>query len=128
MNNKGQSLVIFILLLPVIFILITGLWEIGNLSITQNRYKREIQDTIKYGLNHIEEENIEEKLLNLLNTNLEGTKDVRIENEEIEITVEYQYNSIYKAILKNKQTIKLNYIGYKENEKIVIESRWVLWL
>ena len=123
MNNKGQSLVIFILLLPVIFILITGLWEIGNLSITQNRYKREIQDTIKYGLNHIEEENIEEKLLNLLNTNLEGTKDVRIENEEIEITVEYQYNSIYKAILKNKQTIKLNYIGYKENEKIVIESR-----
>ena len=53
MNNKGQSLVIFILILPILLLLFALIWEIGNLGFTINRYETEIKDTINYVLNNL---------------------------------------------------------------------------
>lgn len=122
MTNKGQSLVIFVLLLPLIFILITLVWEIGNLALTQNKYESEIKETIRYYLRHEEEENIKERINKLLNENIDGEKYIETENSKIKVHVKKEYNTIYKTIFKNKFNIDITYMGYKENDKLFIKK------
>ena len=122
MDSKGQSLIAFIILLPVVFIMIAGIWEIGNIMVVQTKYEREIKDTIKYGLKHIDEENIKEKIETLLNNNLEGDKEITITENEIIIKIEYTYNNIYKRVIKNKRKVTVKYIGTIQNNKIIIEK------
>ncbi len=119
MTNKGQSLVIFVLLIPIIFILITLVWELGNLSFVESKYESEIKEAIAYGLRH-ENENLKEKVTELLDSNIEGEKDIEVSDGKIKIHVKKQYNTIYRAIFKNKFDIDITYTGYKENEKIII--------
>ena len=121
MDNKGQSLIIFIILLPVIILMITGIWEIGNIMVVQTKYEREIKDTIKYGLKHLDEENIREKLKTLLNKNVEGNKEITIKESEITIKINYTYKSLYSSIIKNKN-ITVKYTGKTQNNKITIEK------
>lgn len=118
MDKKGQSLVIFVMLLPIIFVLILILGEVGNLLITQNKYESESRRVIKYGLKHIEEENIESKLNELININVEGEKTVSIKDSIIEIKIHKP-----NKILNINYDIDIDLIGYKENEKIKIERK-----
>ncbi len=122
MTNKGQSLVVFVLLLPVIFILITLVWELGNLSYTQSKYESEIKNTIKYGLKHLDDPEIELKLKNLLDSNIEGEKTINITNDEIKINVKNEYKTIYRAFFKNKLDIDITFTGSIINGQIIIKK------
>ena len=122
MTNKGQSLVVFVILLPVLFILITLVWEIGNLSLTQSKYESEIKDTITYGLKHKEDPEINQKMKDLLDSNIEGEKTITKNENVIKINVKNEYKTIYKPILKEKLDIDITYVGYIENEKIIIKK------
>lgn len=104
-NNRGQSLVIFVLFLPIVVILLSALFDLGNDLINNAKIEYEIKDTIKYGLNHIEEENVKDKLETLLEKNIDEKGNVDIDNEVIKISI------------KDKV-----YTGYKENNKIVIKE------
>ena len=121
MNNKGQSLIAFILLLPVIFVLITGIWEIGNISYISSKTDEEIKSALKYGLKHIEEENIKDKIEMLLDKNIEGTNEIVIEENKIIIKSNYKYQNLYSKYIKPIEINKM-YIGKKENDKIIIEK------
>ena len=116
MNNKGQSLIIFVLILPVLLLLITLVFEIGNLNYSVNKYKKEIKRTIEYGLNNIEKDNLEEILTNLLKSNIKGQINIEINNQKIKINVKD------KILFNNKFDINITYIGYKENNKIIIKQ------
>lgn len=104
-NNKGQSLVIFVLFLPIVVILLNALFDLGNDLVDNVKTEYEIKDTIKYGLNHIDEEDIENKLKVLLKENIKEDTNINIKNKVIKISI------------KDKV-----YTGYKENNKIVIEG------
>ena len=111
MNSRGQSLVVFILILPVLFILISFTYKLSEATVYKIKCENEIKDVIKYGLNHIEEENLNEKLKTLLDLNIDGDKEIIIENGVITVSV------------KNKSN--LTFTGHKENDKIIIESKWI---
>ena len=117
MDNKGQSLVVFVLIMPAILLIIMVISDLGNLSVTQNKYEREIKSAIKYGLKHKDEENLNGKILSLLNYNIKEDKEVTI-NDSIEIRV-----------LKKNKVVGLNfdremdYIGYIQDGKIIIDRR-----
>ena len=120
MGNKGQTLVIFILILPILFILFALIWEIGNLSITLNKYETEIKDTIEYGLKHLDNENLEIILTDLLKENIKGDITVEINNQVIKVTVKEKYDALFN--FNHKFDIDLTYNGYIENEKIIIQK------
>ena len=121
MNNKGQSLIAFILLLPVIFLFITGLWEIGNLAYINSKNDFEVKSALKYGLKNIDDENINEKLITILDKNIDGANEVTVGDNEIIIRVSYKYKSIFSDLIK-KNNMEYKYIGKKEKEKIIIEK------
>ena len=122
MNNKGQSLVAFALLLPVFFIIITVIWDLGNMSVQKSKYETDAKSIIKYGIKHIDEENIKQKLENLLNINVKENSKIEIENNKIIIKIIYKYEKLYNKIIKNNEEITNKYIGYIENNKIKIEK------
>ena len=112
MDSKGQSLVIFILILPILLLLFVLIWEIGNLSIKVNKYENEIKDVVEYGLNHLDSENLKE--------NIEGNINVSINNKVIKINVKQKYDALFN--LNHKFDINITYHGYIENEKIIIQK------
>ena len=120
MNNKGQALVTFILTLPLIFLLIAVVYDLGTLSLTKQKIQTEIKSAITYGLNNIDDPEIKTKLENILNKNIEGRKTINIENKTIKINVKDSKNSIFPNIIKDKYNIDITYNGYIENKKIKI--------
>ena len=121
MNNKGQTLIIFVLILPILLLLIALIWEIGNLQITKSQYEIAIKDTIEYGLNHQDQKNLNITLENLLKASTEGNIKIEIKNY-IKITVTKPYEGLYNNLFNHKFDIKLTYIGYKENNQIIIKK------
>ncbi len=121
MGNKGQSLVVFVLLLPIIFILFTMIWELGNLSFQVSYYKNEVKSTIRYGFDHLDDDNLEEKLNTLITKNIKGESKVEKKNNFIRINVKTKYENIYSKLL-HISDIDITYIGYKENNKLIIKE------
>ena len=95
-NNKGQSIVVFVLIMPIIFLLIGILWEIGNQYVLESEYESEIKNAITYGLKTNNKEDLENKLKIMLDKNLEGTKEISISDDKIKIHVSKKSNSIFK--------------------------------
>ena len=122
MDSKGQTLVIFVLILPILLLLFALIWEVGNLGLTINKYETEIKDTIEYGLNHLDDENLEDILTNLLKANLEGNINVEINNQVIKVNVKQKYDALFNNLLNNRFDIDLTYNGYIENEKLIIQK------
>ena len=122
MDSKGQTLIIFVLILPILLLLFALIWEVGNLSFTINKYEIEIEDTIKYGLNHLDDENLEEVLTNLLKANLDGKISVEINNQAIKVNVKQKYDAMFNNLLDHKFDIDLTYNGYIENKKLIIQK------
>ena len=122
MDSKGQTLVIFVLILPILLLLFALIWEVGNLGLTINKYETEIKDTIEYGLNHLDDENLEDILANLLKANLEGDINVEINNQVIKVNVKQKYDALFNNLLNNRFDIDLTYNGYIENNKFIIQK------
>ena len=125
MNKKGQVLVAFELLLPIMFMLIGLIIDCGYLYIEKRKVDNNIKDALEYGLKHIEEENIEDKVEKQLNLNIKDIKklDISINDKIIEIKLEKSKKSIFTIVFsKHKYDISSHYKGYIKEEKIVIRK------
>lgn len=124
MNNKGQTLVLFILLLPIIFILFCVILDYSLLNIekikTQNIVKQLINDELE---NNTDIQKSEQKITYLLNKNIEDVniKKLDVTNSEIIVTIYKDYKSI-PSLIKGNYQIKVSYKGYKINDKIIIKK------
>ena len=121
MNNKGQSLVIFILFLPIIFLILAIVYDLGSLEITKQKNKSEIKSIISYAVNNSNDKNLENKINTLLDKNINGTKTINITNDEIIINVKYTKESIFPNIIKKNYKIDETYKGNITNKKITKE-------
>lgn len=124
MNRKGQVLVMFIILLPIFFIIMTLLIDIGNLILTNNEINDVSYMVLEHCLNHLDEEDIldtSRELLKLNNKNL-NIESFKIENNKVYLNVSYQV----KGIISNIVNIKLfdinnKYEAYIKDDKKIIE-------
>jgi len=112
MNNKGQALVVFVLVLPLIMLIIAGVMEMGRLSLVKAEYEDSIIDTINYGLDNLDKENVKEKMNLLLDKNISGTKNIEITEGTIKIHVTSNLDSMFSKLFKKEYDINLTYRGY----------------
>ena len=64
-NNKGQSLVMLVLIIPIFLLILTLVYDVGNAIYEKDRLSNTNYLTIEYGLNNIdtvEENQIEIKM------------------------------------------------------------------
>ena len=121
LNSKGQSLVVFVVLLPILLLFMAFIFELGNITYLKSKYENEIKSTIEYGLKHQEDENLESKLNRLLDKNIEGNKEISITENSIEIHITHNPNGIYSELFKQQFEINLTYIGQFDTGKIIKE-------
>lgn len=125
-NNKGQSLVMFVLIIPIFLLILTLVYDVGNAIYEKDRLSNTNYLTIEYGLNNIDTVT-ENDLKNLIEQNTSNLKYiyVTIEENQIEIKMEKDAKSIIGKMF-NFNLIKIisHYKGkiinnQKEIERIV---------
>lgn len=119
MNNKGQTLVLFVLMLPIIIFIMLLVIDVSNMVITKQELNNINKMVLNYGLDIIEEENIENKLEDMINKNISTNEHtIKIDNGIIEVEIK---KNIQGIITKKKiYEVKSVYKGYiKEDEKVI---------
>lgn len=120
MNNKGQTLVAFLLVLPFLCLLCGFLFDLGLIQTEKRRMDNVVKDTIQYALTH-QEENIRRNIEVLLNQNLDDVtvKEILIDDNKVEISISKKQKSLYSIMMGKKiYTIKTYYKGYMTEEGI----------
>lgn len=119
MNNKGQILPIFVILLPVLIILISYIVDVGIMYTEKRRITNTVKDAISYYIDNKDNANSYDLTLEYINKNIKNS-DVKIEisDEYIVISVNKKHNSIYNIINLNN-TISVKYKGYYADKRIV---------
>ena len=119
MNNKGQTLVLFVLILPIIIFIMLLVIDVSNMFITKQELNNINKIVLNYGLDIIEEENIDSKLEELINKNISVNEHtIRIDNGIIEVE---NKKNIQGIVTKKKiYEVKSTYKGYIEEDKKVI--------
>ena len=86
LNNKGQSLVMFIIVIPIFLVILTLVYDVGNAIYEKNNLSNTSYMVIDYGLDNINSVN-ESGLINLIMKNTDNLSyiSVVIENGVIEV-------------------------------------------
>lgn len=121
MNNKGQSLVLFILIIPILLGMMVLVTDVGNAIYEKNKINSIIEMVIEYGL---EENSTKEEINKLLEYNLKNNNTtINIEENTINIKVESYKKGVISNIISFKGfKIVSEYKGYIKDDKKVIEK------
>lgn len=126
MNHKGQVLVLFVLLLPILLLLTGLIIDTGISYMEKRKIESTVKDIISYALDHLDDDlNVTKKKMNdLLNKNIHDIYDLKIEiqNRVVQIQIEKRIKTIFSGISKSGRTIKLSYKGKLEGEKKQIKK------
>ena len=117
MNKKGQSLVIFVLILPVIALLIAFFID-SSISIME---KNRLEGIIKSNMNEALNSNIydAEKIKEAIKTNDDIYVSVSIENDKLEIKANSNKKSVFGNILNfDYYKLEFNYCANYNDKKI----------
>lgn len=123
-NNKGQSLVMFVMILPILLMIIMMVIDIGKMV-----QRREELDSINYilvdyGLDNIELNNLEDKLREILDKNDKNIDIIKIniDKESLEVEVILR-DEVDLLILKDNKLfrVKSDYMGRVVDNKKIIE-------
>ncbi len=123
MNNKGQSLTLFIIIVPLLVLLCGVVIELANLAYNKHR----VLSVTKTIINNILlsdkklDENQKDDIIKMYNDNDIVVDDLFIENNgtELKITGTYKTDSILgRLIKKDYYIIEKNIKGVLENDKV----------
>lgn len=122
LNNKGQSLVAFLILFPIVILIMFIVIDILNARIVKNSLDNISKIAITYGVNNIDSSDIVSKIEKLLyknNSKLDSV-DVRIDDGKVYIDITERQEMIID-IGFDYMMIKSSLYGYNYEGKIVIE-------
>ena len=124
MNKQGQTLILFVILIPIILIFAALVIDIGMEVLESNKLKETSKTIISQTIKEIDNPNIENKIKDLYIKNNINVDNLNIEiyDNKIHITNNLKIKSIFGGLIGIKEyDIKLNITGYTENNKIIYE-------
>ena len=125
MNNKGQTLVLFIILLPIILIMLVLVISLASSSIQKRKIDMVIKNTIEDNMDNLNDIDINEQIDSMLENNL-GEFDERnivIKSEYLEITIRTKINNLFDFITSDDTEIyQVTFVG-TGSDKIKIVRR-----
>ena len=125
LNNRGQSLVLFVIILPIILLILLFVIDIGqaiNLKLELDNINNIALD---YGLDYLFNDDLVYELEELIKTNKQDIDSVNInvEDNKIYIDMNEQYDGILSSLINvSIFDIKTSYVGYIENDEKRIEN------
>ncbi len=122
MNNRGQSLVTFILIIPIMLLIVLALYDIGSMALLKNELRNISYIVLDYGLDNIDSDSITQDMRALVLKNKSDIDSVSIEKtDDGKIHVGFNDSVNTKISFSNIFKIKVAYVGYLEEDKKIIE-------
>jgi hypothetical protein len=125
MNKKGQVLVFFVILIPVLIAMAAYAIDMTHVFYRSTKLNNLNYMVLEYGLKNIDNIDINSKLSKLLDENDSNidTKEIIIDDNKISIRLDEKIDSIFgKVINIDNYQITSVYKGYIINGEIVIEK------
>lgn len=125
MNNKGQTLVIFVVFLPIIIIIMATVVDVSLMYYQKNKLDNINMMVTEYGINHFEDNDNNLKLESLIYENDKDIeiKKILIDDSRIEIILNKKIKSIFgKIIGLEEYEITSKYIGTNIDNKKEIKK------
>ena len=124
LNNKGQSLVLFVIVLPILLLILVLVIDIGRVIVLKQELSNISEIVLDYGLDKIDDNELEMELNNLVKLNKQDIDriDISIEDERIYLKLEDKSEGIFSGLVDiSIFNVKTSYVGYIESEEKRIE-------
>ena len=123
LNNRGQSLVIFIVMIPIFLLLMILIYDMGNLAYERHELDSINKIVIDYGLDNINNLDLVKEMYSLAKSNNDNiNNEIHFKNNKLYINSKYYVKGVFTKILNvDGYMLKSSYRGYIDNNKHVIE-------
>ena len=125
LDNRGQSLVMFVVIVPLLLLVLAMVVDIGNLVNNKIEINSVNKLAISYGIDNIDKDNIENEVKDIINKNYKDIDDIKIsiQDEKISIDLKCYSKSIFGNIIGTKgYLIESSYKAYMDSDKKRIEK------
>ncbi len=127
LGNKGQSLAIFVIFIPVFIMIGTLVVDVAFAKYNARKLDNITMEVIRYGLKHFDEEPYN-NMVDLIYQNDSDIDSYKIDfNEEkntINVNISKATKGFFGSIVgKDIYSLKSSYMGYLEDDKIIIEKK-----
>ena len=122
LNNKGQSLVLFVVIMPIILLMLV--YDIGNAMYEKNKLSNVSYMVIDYALDNMDKVD-ENDLIDLIdkNTNNLSSVSVLIDNGKVNVTLTKTIKGTFGKVFNfDLIEAKSEYTGYMDNGNKRIEK------
>ena len=126
LNNKGQSLILFVMFLPIMLLILILIIDIGKIVVLKHELNNIADIVLNYGLDNIEDENVIDNMNSLLvaNKNDIDKFNISIDNDRIYIDISENVDGMFSNFIDiSIYRVNVSYVGYIENNKKIIEEK-----
>ena len=99
LNNKGQSLVMFICLLPILLLIVLAIVDVSRMVIEKNKLNNINYIAISYYSSHKEDDDVTERIISLVKRNDENIINVKINKDKNTIYLDKKIDSTMGKII-----------------------------
>ena len=122
-KSRGQVLVCFILIIPVILLTLALVIDLGFYGVEKRKIDNTVKNAVRYGLDNIKESDTSNYIKALLMKNIDGITDdninIKIDNNYVSVKVIKVYKAKFK-ISKNLE-IKSSFYGNIKEDSLEIK-------
>ncbi len=126
MDRKGQTLVAFVFILPIIILILLVIIDYGQISIQKQETVSSVKDAITHALKNPNSDNKKNEMETLLYKNINENKikklDIEFDNDKVIVDLIVIPDEVFN-IINIHHNIKISYTGKIENNQIIIEER-----
>lgn len=124
LNNKGQSLILFVLFIPILLLVLVLVIDIGKVISLKTELDNINNIVLDYGLDNLDNQELVKELEDLVKLNKEDIDSINIKKEEdkIYIYLEDDNDGIFLGLVNvSIFSLKSSYVGYILNDEKRIE-------
>lgn len=124
LNNKGQSLVLFIMIIPILLLIMVLVYDMGMLLYEKDRLANTVNMIVDYSLDN--KEVSDEEIRELINKNINEEVDIKIDRNDniIDIEVIEKVDFIFSNLFDFDFTkLDIKYEGKIIDNKKIIERK-----
>lgn len=121
LNNKGQTLVLFVMLLPIMLLVMVLVFDIGKSIVEKQKLDNISFMIVSYGIEHSKDDNIEDTLKELVTLNYKDVTDVEIlvKDDYVSVNLSGKVKGVFGNLVgKSFFEVKSYYIGNINDKKI----------
>lgn len=121
LNNKGQTLVLFVMLLPIMLLVMVLVFDIGKSIVEKQKLDNISFMIVSYGIEHSNDDNIEGTLKELVTLNYKDATDVEVlvKDDYVSVSLSGKVKGVFGNLVgKSFFEVRSYYIGNINDKKI----------